>query len=336
MHVPEYLPHSIFMTSKDFRIIFMGTPEFAVASLKALLEAGFTVVAVVTASDKPAGRGQKLQESDVKIYAKSMGIPVLQPEKLKDPEFISRLQSFHADLQVVVAFRMLPEVVWSMPPKGTINLHASLLPQYRGAAPINWAIINGEKKTGVTTFFLEKEIDTGKIIFREEVEITEKDNAGTLHDKLMETGSRLLVKTVKAIESGDYSETDQTSLIREDAFIFDAPKLFRDTCRINWNNDIDKVYNFIRGLSPYPAAWTVFQNASGSESWSAKIFETEKEIVAHGFEPGMLVTDQKTFLKVTVIDGFLYIKYIQLEGKKKLGIEEFLRGFKGISSYSVE
>lgn len=314
----------------------MGTPEFAVASLKALLEAGFTVAAVVTAPDKPAGRGQKIQESDVKIFAKNMGIPILQPEKLKDPEFISRLQSFHADLQVVVAFRMLPEVVWSMPPKGTINLHASLLPQYRGAAPINWAIINGEKKTGVTTFFLEKEIDTGKIIFKDEVEISEKDNAGTLHDKLMETGSRLLVKTVKAIESGDYSQTDQTSLIREDAVIFDAPKLFRDTCRINWNNDIDKVYNFIRGLSPYPAAWTIFQNASGSGPWSAKIFETEKEIVAHSFEPGMLITDQKTFLKVAVIDGFLYIRTIQLEGKKKLGIEEFLRGFKGINSYSVE
>ena len=248
------------MSSNDFRIVFMGTPEFAVASLKSLIESGFNVVAVVTAPDKPAGRGQKLQESDVKQYAKYLNIPILQPEKLKDAEFIDQLRELKADLNVVVAFRMLPEIIWSMPRLGTINLHASLLPQYRGAAPINWAIINGDKKTGITTFFIEKEIDTGKIIHFKEVEIAETDNAGTLHDKLMLSGAALLTETVSGIKTGIYPQLDQKSVLPEDSILHPAPKIFKETCKINWDNEIDKTYNFIRGLSPYPAAWTVFQN----------------------------------------------------------------------------
>lgn len=320
---------------ESLRIVFMGTPGFAVGSLRALAESGFNIVAVVTAPDKPAGRGQKLQEPEVKVYAKGLQIPVLQPEKLKDPNFIEQLQSFKADLQVVVAFRMLPEVIWAMPSKGTINLHASLLPQYRGAAPINWAIINGEKKTGVTTFFIEREIDTGKIIYSDEVEISDHDNAGTLHDKLMETGAKLLVKTVASIAQGSYPQVDQYAVLPSGAALYNAPKIFRDTCKINWDATIDKVYNFIRGLSPYPAAWTVFQGQKDSDIVSAKIFETEKEVVAHNKRPGSLITDEKTFVKVTVRNGFLSIKQIQLEGKKRLGIEDFLRGFKNITAYTL-
>ncbi|MDP4208578.1 MAG: methionyl-tRNA formyltransferase [Bacteroidota bacterium] len=319
------------MNPTDFRIIFMGTPEFAVGSLKALLDAGFNVVAVVTAPDKPAGRGQKLQEPDVKRFAKDLGIPILQPEKLKDPEFIEQLQSFKADLQVVVAFRMLPEIVWSMPRLGTINLHGSLLPQYRGAAPINWAIINGDKITGTTTFFIEKEIDTGKIIFKNEVEITDTDNAGTLHDKLMNSGAQLLVKTVKAIEAGEYPQVDQSF----ETALRPAPKIFKETCKIKWNDGIDTVYNFIRGLSPYPAAWTTLVNKETGESLNAKIFATEKEYVPHSFEPGTLVTDEKKHLKASLNGGYLHIKTIQVEGKKRLEIDEFLRGFKNINGYKL-
>jgi methionyl-tRNA formyltransferase len=315
--------------SKDFRVIFMGTPEFAVASLKAIVDAGFDVVGVVTAPDKPAGRGQKLQESDVKQFAKHLKIPIFQPEKLKNPEFIEQLKELKADLQVVVAFRMLPDVIWSMPPMGTINLHASLLPQYRGAAPINWAIINGDKKTGVTTFLIEKEIDTGKIIFSEEVEITDHDNAGTLHDKLMQTGADLLVKTIIAIKNNTYPQVDQML----SASLRAAPKIFKETCHINWLNDLEKTYNFIRGLSPYPAAWTTIQNILTGETLNVKIFETEKETVSNDAESGNIVSDEKTYLKVTVVGGYLSIKILQLEGKKKLAIEEFLRGFKNIRSY---
>jgi methionyl-tRNA formyltransferase len=322
------------MPSNDFRIIFMGTPEFAVTVLKALHDCGYNVVAVVTTPDKQAGRGQKLHESDVKRYAKDIHIPVMQPEKLKDQEFISQLQSFHADLFIVVAFRMLPEAVWSMPRCGTINLHASLLPQYRGAAPINWAIINGETKTGVTTFFIEKEIDTGYIIYKEEVEISETDNAGTLHDKLMNTGAGLLVNTVAAIESGSYPKSAQNAAF-SDVPLKGAPKIFKENCRINWNDDIERIYNFIRGLSPYPTAWAVFLNTQTNETYSAKIFETEKEIVLHKLPTGVIVTDEKQYLKITVPGGFLKIKSIQLEGKKRLGIDEFLRGFKDIKLYKL-
>jgi methionyl-tRNA formyltransferase len=321
------------MPSKDFRIVFMGTPEFAVASLKALHESGSNIVAVVTAPDKPAGRGQKLQESDVKRYAKDIHIPVLQPEKFKDLQFISQLQSFRPDLQVVVAFRMLPEVIWSMPQCGTINLHASLLPQYRGAAPINWAIINGDKKTGVTTFFIEKEIDTGYLIYKEEVDIAETDNAGTLHDKLMNAGANLLVKTITAIESGNYPKTSQALASSEETMLNGAPKIFKEDCKINWNKNIDETYNFIRGLCPYPTTWTVFVNQQTNEQISAKIFETEKEPSKHSLLPGTIVSDEKRFLKIALKGGFLKIKNLQLEGKKRLDIEEFLRGFKDIASY---
>jgi methionyl-tRNA formyltransferase len=321
------------MSEKDFRIVFMGTPEFAVASLKSLVDSGFNVVAVVTVPDKPAGRGQKLQESDVKQYAKTLNIPILQPEKLKDPVFADQLRSFNADLQVVVAFRMLPEVVWSMPRFGTINLHASLLPQYRGAAPINWAVINGDKKTGVTTFFIEKEIDTGKIIHYKEVEITDTDNAGTLHDKLMETGAALLAQTVSSIIAGNYPQVDQNAQLPEGAVLKPAPKIFKDTCKINWDANIDTVYNFIRGLSPYPAAWTVFENMQTGEKLSAKIFETRREPSNHNAQTGIIITDEKNYLKVAVKGGYLNIFTIQLEGKKRLGIEEFLRGFKNIASF---
>lgn len=317
----------------DFRIVFMGTPEFAVASLKALIDSGLNVVAVVTAPDKPAGRGQKMQESDVKQYAKSVNLPILQPEKLKDPAFIKQLKSYNADLNVVVAFRMLPEVVWSMPHLGTINLHASLLPQYRGAAPINWAIINGDKKTGATTFFIEKEIDTGKIIHTTEIEISEGDSAGTLHDKLIAQGAALLVKTVLAIKAENYPQIDQSSALPAGTILKSAPKIFKETCKINWNADIEYIYNFIRGLSPYPTAWTTFEHKLSKETITAKVFETSKELTHHSLLPGSLLSDEKSYLKVAVTGGYISIKTLQLEGKKRLGIEEFLRGFKNISSY---
>jgi methionyl-tRNA formyltransferase len=319
--------------TKDFRIIFMGTPEFAVASLKALIDSDFHVVAVVTSPDKPAGRGQKIKESEIKQFANKFDILVLQPEKLKSDEFIQQLKSLKADLQVVVAFRMLPEVIWSMPRLGTINLHASLLPQYRGAAPINHAIMNGDKKSGVTTFFIEKDIDTGKIIDSEEVEIKDSDNAGILHDKLMETGARLLVKTVKAIQCNNYTQIDQYSTLAFENPLRPAPKLFKDSCKIQWDQDIYKIYNFIRGLSPYPTAWTVLQHLENSENITIKIFETAIEIADHGFIPGSIISDVKSSLKVAVNGGFLQIKSIQAEGKRRLDIEEFLRGFKNILSY---
>ncbi|WP_199269672.1 methionyl-tRNA formyltransferase [Mucilaginibacter lacusdianchii] len=303
------------------RIVFMGTPEFAVASLEALLEAGSDVVGVVTAPDKPAGRGQKLTESAVKQYAVSQGLPVLQPEKLKSPEFLEQLKALNADLQVVVAFRMLPEAVWNMPSKGTINLHASLLPQYRGAAPINWAIINGEPESGVTTFFLKHEIDTGDILFVEKVSIADDVTAGEYHDRLMAKGAGLLVKTVKAIESGRYTEQPQEQLI-EGQELKHAPKIFKDDCKINWNQPIDKVYNLIRGLSPYPTAFTELNGKV------LKVFKAEKEYASPEAETGTFVTDNKTFLKFVCDNGYISLTDVQLEGKKRMGIEEFLRGVK--------
>ncbi|KAA8484410.1 methionyl-tRNA formyltransferase [Arcticibacter tournemirensis] len=306
------------------RIIFMGTPEFAVASLDALLGAGFNVVAVVTAPDKPAGRGQKLSESAVKKYAAANNISVLQPEKLKDPGFIEQLRSFNADLQVVVAFRMLPEIVWNMPPKGTINLHASLLPDYRGAAPINWAVINGEKQTGVTTFFLQHEIDTGDILFSEAVDIGENETAGEVHDKLMHTGAGLLVKTVKAIEKGDYKETPQRELLKGSgtADVKHAPKIFKEDCLINWDQPAVKIYNHIRGLSPYPAAYTLLNDKT------LKIYKSSLLAEKPGIVPGQHESDGKSFLRFACRDGFIDIKELQLEGKKKMTAEEFLRGYR--------
>jgi len=298
------------------KIVFMGTPDFAVASLDALKNAGFDIVAVVTAADKPAGRGQKLSESAVKKYAVEHGLKVLQPLKLKDPDFINELEQLKADLQVVVAFRMLPEVVWNMPPKGTINLHGSLLPQYRGAAPINHAVINGETETGVTTFFLKHEIDTGDVIFSAKTEITDEDTAGTLHDKLMHIGADLIVKTVKAIDENNYTEMPQPVNTELKA----APKIFKDFCEINWNQDLQTVYNHIRGLSPYPTAFTSLNGKS------LKVFKVEKDLTTPIQSAGTFETDGKTFLKFATENGYIKLLELQLEGKKRMMVDEFLRG----------
>lgn len=300
------------------KIVFMGTPDFAVASLNALVQAGFDIVGVVTAADKPAGRGQKLQESAVKKYAAEKGLRILQPLKLKDPEFIEELTSLNADLQVVVAFRMLPEVVWDMPAKGTINLHASLLPQYRGAAPINHAIINGETESGATTFFLKHEIDTGDVIFSTKVAIAEDDSAGDLHDHLMLAGAELLVKTVKAIETGDYQE--QPQLFSDE--LKHAPKIFKEFCKIDWNQPVKTIYNLIRGLSPYPTAFATLNDKT------IKIFKATYENTTPDINPGEFVTDGKSFLKFAANDGFIQLLDVQYEGKKRMMADEFLRGMR--------
>jgi len=303
------------------RIVFMGTPQFAVTSLDALIKAGCDIVAVVTAPDKPAGRGQKLNESAVKQYAVNNGIRVLQPEKLKSPEFLDELRALGADLQVVVAFRMLPEVVWAMPLKGTINLHASLLPQYRGAAPINWAIINGEKESGVTTFFLKQEIDTGHILFTEKVTLSGDETAGDLHDRLMYKGAGLLVKTVKGIESGRYNEHPQSQLA-DGVELKHAPKIFKEDCVIDWQQPAETIYNKIRGLSPSPGAFTLLNGKS------FKILKSSYEITSPEIKAGGYTTDHKTYLKFSAGNGYLSVTEVQLEGKKIMGIEEFLRGIK--------
>jgi len=301
------------------RIIFMGTPDFAVASLDALIQSGCNIVGVVTAPDKPAGRGQKINESAVKQYAVTNGLKVLQPVKLKDEQFLEELRALKADLQVVVAFRMLPEVVWNMPVSGTINLHASLLPQYRGAAPINWVLINGEKESGVTTFFLKQEIDTGDILFTEKVTLTGRETAGDLHDRLMAKGAGLLVKTVKAVESGRYTENPQEHLT-EGMELKHAPKIFKEDCNIDWNQPAETIYNLIRGLSPYPTAYTTLNDKM------LKVFGAEYELVETNEQPGEFFSDNRNFLKVSATDGFVHLTDVQLEGKKRMGIEEFLRG----------
>lgn len=300
------------------KIVFMGTPDFAVASLNALNQAGFDIVGVVTAADKPAGRGQKLQESAVKKYAVEHHLNVLQPVKLKDPDFIAALTALNADLFVVVAFRMLPEIVWQMPAMGTINLHGSLLPQYRGAAPINHVIINGEKETGVTTFFLKQEIDTGDIIFSEAIEIDDNETAGSLHDKMMAIGAKLLVKTVKAIAANDYNEVPQP----HSEELKNAPKIFKDFCKIDWNQSNATVYNLIRGLSPYPTAFTILNEKT------LKIFNAEPEDKEPGISTGAFLTDGKTYLKFATKDGFIKLTEVQFEGKKRMMIDEFLRGMR--------
>jgi methionyl-tRNA formyltransferase len=302
------------------RIIFMGTPDFAVASLAKLVENGENIVAVVTAPDKPSGRGLQLNESAVKKYAVSKNIPVLQPEKLKSPEFLTDLASYKADLQIVVAFRMLPEVVWNMPHLGTFNLHGSLLPQYRGAAPINWAIINGEKETGVTTFFLKHEIDTGSIIFQEKIPIEPEDNMGTMYEKLMALGADLVLKTVLAIKTGSYPQEPQD----ETVVLHHAPKIFKETCEINWKKSAFEIHNFIRGLAPYPAAWTVLGGKT-TKIFKSLIIENE-QIVLENF--GDFYFDKKQLIFKTG-NGLLSILELQQEGKKRMGIEEFLRGFRG-------
>ena len=296
----------------------MGTPDFAVASLSALLDADFEIVGVITAPDKPAGRGQKISESAVKRFAVEKGLKVLQPVKLKDSDFLNELKSLNADIQVVVAFRMLPELVWDMPPKGTINLHASLLPQYRGAAPINWAIINGEKRSGVSTFFLKQEIDTGDLLFAEEVDIEDDDTAGDLHDKLMEIGAGLLVKTLKAIEAGKYTEIPQHTLQENE--LKKAPKIFREDCVINWDRPVKEVFNLIRGLSPYPAAFSHLQDKT------LKIYSAIAEEKLITGKPGEIFTDNKTYLKFACRDGLISVLELQLEGKKRMKVDEFLRG----------
>lgn len=297
----------------------MGTPDFAVASLQVLLEAGENVVAVVTVADKPAGRGQKIQESAVKKFAVSNNIPVLQPVKLKDEHFLTALKSFNADLQVVVAFRMLPEVVWNMPPKGTINLHASLLPQYRGAAPINHAIINGEKESGVTTFLLQHQIDTGNILFKETVSIAATDTAGDLHDKLMTVGAQLLLKTVGAIKNGKHQEIPQEEIMN-DVELKHAPKIFKEDCKIIWDKPLQEVYNLIRGLSPYPAAFTDFQGKILKIFKCAPLKDTTNE------QPGSFTSDGKHYLRFAAKGGYIDVTEVQLEGKRRMSVEEFLRG----------
>ncbi len=308
---------------KGIRIVFMGTPEFAVASLAKLVDAGCNIVGVVTAPDKPAGRGMELQQSAVKKYASEKGLTVLQPEKLKSPEFIASLQSLKADLQVVVAFRMLPEIVWNMPPMGTVNVHGSLLPQYRGAAPINWAIINGETFTGVTTFKLKHDIDTGDILLQEKIEIGEYETAGELHDKMKENGAGLLLKTIMGIAKGNLIEVPQhqTSNIKQQTLLH-APKIFTETCHINWNKSAMEIFNLIRGLSPYPAAFTELENKK------LKIFKAEKIITNHQAKAGSFETDGKNFLRFACIDGFINITELQLEGKKKMNTADFLRGYR--------
>jgi len=304
------------------RIVFMGTPEFAVASLDALVTAGHNIVGVVTAPDKPAGRGLKMNESAVKQYAKSKGLRILQPEKLKNPQFLHELQSLQADLQVVVAFRMLPEVVWNMPPLGTLNVHASLLPQYRGAAPINWAVINGEKETGVTTFKLQHEIDTGNILMQEAILIGEDETAGELHNKMKSIGAAVLVKTVNALASGKVQEVAQSTIITKDSDIKHDPKIFTETAKIDWTKPVTEIYNLIRGLSPYPAAFTYMDGKL------LKIYKAKKEIAPPVTAPGEWETDKKSYLKFAGTDGYIIVEELQLEGKKKMNVVDFLRGYR--------
>lgn len=303
------------------RIVFMGTPDFAVASLKALIENGENVVGVVTAPDRPAGRGQKLRKSAVKAFAVAHKIPVMQPEKLRDKHFLEQLSNLKADLQVVVAFRMLPEIVWDMPVHGTINVHASLLPQYRGAAPINHAIINGETETGVTTFRLNHEIDTGEILLSKKMKIEPSDNVGTLHDKLMQLGAQALIETVQGIKSNNIKPIDQNTLI-DKLELKAAPKIFKEDCLINWEKTCDAILHLIRGLSPYPGAYTFVNNKT------LKIFNADILNETHGQTPGSYISDGKTFLRFACKDGYINVSELQIEGKKRMKIDEFLRGNK--------
>ncbi len=332
---------SPFRGTGGIRIVFMGTPEFAVASLEALIKAKCNIVGVVTAPDKPAGRGMKLNENAVKKYAVKHYLKVLQPEKLKNPDFLNDLKSLNADLQIVVAFRMLPEVVWNMPPLGTVNVHASLLPQYRGAAPINWAIINGEKETGITTFKLQHEIDTGNILLQEKIEIGENETAGELHDRLKELGAQTLVKTLEGLAEGTLKERPQESIVNSELSISNpespdlnssfsihyspprhAPKIFSKDCQIDWNKSVHEIHNLIRGLSPYPGAFTELGDKM------IKVFHCEKEMILPTTKIGSWESDKKTFFKFSCKDGYILLKDVQLEGKKRMLIEEFLRGYR--------
>ncbi len=313
------------MTKEELRIIYMGTPDFAVEPLKLLVAGGYNIVGVVTMPDKPVGRHQTdLTASPVKQYAISQGLKVLQPEKLKNPEFLEELKSLKADLQIVVAFRMLPEAVWAMPRLGTFNLHAALLPQYRGAAPINWAIINGDTQTGITTFFLDQEIDTGNVIQRVPVPILDTDNAEDVHDKLMVLGANLVIETVDNILADNIKPIPQSELVTDEP-LRPAPKIFKETCRINWSKGVKSTYDFIRGLSPYPAAWTEMEYANRRNV--LKIYAAEKEFCEPEYPTGTLTTNGRNELKVALSDGYLHLKTLQLAGKKRMEVTDFLRGF---------
>ena len=314
------------MEKKDLKIVFFGTPDFAVESLKRLVEGGYNVVGVVTMPDKPAGRGHHLLQSDVKKYAVENGLHLMQPVKLKDEEFVNELRSLNADLFIVIAFRMLPEVVWTMPPLGTFNLHASLLPKYRGAAPINWAVMNGETETGVTTFFLKHEIDTGDVIQQKSLPIGRKDNVETIHDGLMMMGAGMVIETVDAIIAGTVKPIPQSEMLTVGEKPTPAPKIFKDTCRIDWNWCAENVYNHVRGLSPYPAAWTEIVDAAG-KVYAVKIFETgEPEAPSANLVPGNLTTDGKR-LWVACADAKIEILSLQMAGKRRMPTADFLRGF---------
>lgn len=317
------------MEAKSLRIVFMGTPEFAATSLRKLVEEGYNIVAVVTTPDKPAGRGQKIHKSDVKVVAEELGLPILQPEKLRDEEFLAALRSYNPDLGVVIAFRMLPEVVWAMPKLGTFNLHASLLPEYRGAAPINWAIINGDKRTGVTTFLLNHEIDKGAIIEQTAVDILPEDNIGTLYDKLMYVGSELVTNTVDKLASGDYTTTEQMHI--DENTLRPAPKIFKDDCRIDWTKSAESIHNLVRGLSPYPAAWTPLYK-DNAECGSMKIFTTHFEVCNTNATPGTIRTDSKSYIAIACADGWLYVDDVQLAGKKRLATKDLLLGWRDVAT----
>ncbi len=316
------------MKKEDLRVVFMGTPSFAVESLKLLVENDFQVVGVVTMPDKPAGRGHKLQLSPVKQYAIEKGLTILQPERLKDDCFLEQLCNLKADLQVVVAFRMLPEVVWNLPHLGTFNLHASLLPQYRGAAPINWAIINGETETGATTFFLTHEIDTGHVILQQKIEILESDNAGIVHDKLMKLGATMVVQTVDRIISGNLNAIEQKHMLAADQEIKMAPKLFKETCEIRSGSTVRDAHNLVRGLSPYPAAWVNVQLPAPYEPTILKVYETEAEQCDTAQHPGCFVTDGKKKAGLALADGILWFKSVQAPAKKRMAADEWLRGLR--------
>lgn len=314
------------VTKEAFSIVFMGTPEFAVPSLKAIINAGYPVPAVITAPDKPSGRGKKLTPSAVKIFAEEQGIKVLQPLKLKDPEFLKELNAINPHLQVVVAFRMLPQLVWDLSPFGTINLHASLLPQYRGAAPINHAIMNGESKTGLTTFILDEKIDTGKIVLQKEMGIGNAETAGELHDRMMVAGADLLLETIEQIRLNKVKPLNQAELTAAAGSLKPAPKIFKEHCRIDWNKPGQEIFNMIRGLSPFPAAFAYLEDPAGNQ-FLIKIYQTEFEPTIVSHIAGSIYTDGKTFLKISVPDGYLFLKELQLAGKKRLPIVDFLRGF---------
>lgn len=305
---------------RDLRIVFMGTPEFAVTTLKHIIEANYNVVGVITAPDRPAGRGRKLQQSAVKEFAASKNLPILQPTNLKDPDFIKELESLKPNLQVVVAFRMLPKVVWQLPEYGTFNLHASLLPQYRGAAPINWAIINGETITGASTFFIDEKIDTGAMILQKETPIKPDESVGSLHDRLMVLGAELVVETLALIRE----DKVHTTIQEESYTLNEAPKLTKENTRIDWSLSLDQIYNFIRGLNPYPAAWTLIKN--GELELKAKLFDVEKLLEAHSTEIGKIIQENNK-IKIAVRDGFLLVNEIQLPGKRKMKTKELLNGY---------